>query len=241
MQIYDLKYMEPKVRRRLMIFGVIILAVIGISIFAIWKERHDYRREALILSNYPSELPGSIKSNLEIQLRRTLGMGFELDENAVVTGVVREGTFELNDGGDYIYNSTFLVDIDEYRQTFLVTASWSTSRQVEVPDGIVISCPPNDLMKYPESTCVSAYNSSNSIEMYLPYSGVIPSGESFTVRQRRYLDGTPYLEIAVDSCGNQKILDEALEVVRDWITSVNIDPDLFKYELPTHYCPGGAS
>lgn len=147
-------------RVKIMIACLIALILIIVVIVAVVRN-YDYQTKIVSVKNYPSELRSEMRENLEMQLRRLLDANYGAEGKVEIEAVVREGTF-LQDMNDEVANYSFLVDIDEYQQTYEVVMAWSNV--IEVPNGIMISCPETRLMKYPEAECVAMYNTSQDVK-----------------------------------------------------------------------------
>ena len=154
-----------------MIVGVVVAA--GALIAAFWYQ--DYLRgfEIVRIENYPDALPVTMRENLEKQLRGLLDLHFAAGDEDKITATVREGTYR-EDEREEMSSAEFVIDIDEYQQTYAVVMNWSTV--VEVPDAILIACPDVAMMKYPEQDCKAMYNDTQDLvnaERY-PLYGELP-------------------------------------------------------------------
>ena len=229
--------LSPKSIKTILAVTISLFVIIPIVVAVISNISQERVPVEIDHQGIESSLPDSEWRKLELSIYRQLQRIFDIDDSIAIRSIVRENSYEEHTDGKAL-NISFLIDIDEYKQTYEVAHSYS--KTVEIPDGTTINCPSYDKMKYPGEKCIGMTNTSDSIEMYLPYTGKINSGEQFIVKQRRYFDGKPYIEIAINSCGDQSILDEALTATKDWMKSINVDPELFSFEIPTHYCPGEA-
>lgn len=153
------------------------------------------------------------------------------DDNTIYVGKARGYQEETIDGET---TATFVVDFDEIKQSYQVEVTWPN------PDdgspNIYITCPLLD-SKYPETKCATEFNSSADIISYLPYSGMLSSGKEYTVIPN-YEYGMLYLEIRVDACGDKTILDKTSEAVRDWLNTINFDPDDYVLYVVPNICNG---
>lgn len=145
---------------------VVVAVVIAIAIINNYRSQYEY----VNIMNYPSELPVDMRNELEVQLKRVLVLKFEAPEDSVIRGEIREETLRINDSSAE-NNASFIVDIDEYRQSYNIVMSWSSS--AEIKNGVLISCPEQDLMKYPDMVCKAMYDNSQDLineERYPLYS-----------------------------------------------------------------------
>lgn len=136
-----------------------VILVVGVTIGVTMYNNYLHQFEIVRLVGLPKSIPGEQREELERQLRLLMA-DFDAPENEIITGVVREDTY-LEDV-DEITNASFIIDIDAYQQTYLVSVSWSN--EVVVPDGVLISCPDTDLMKYPGANCIAMYNDSQDVK-----------------------------------------------------------------------------
>ena len=152
----------PKRNKLILLFSslaVVILILVGILI-AVYQD-YLHQMEIVNVANYPSSLPSDMRDNLEVQLRRLLSLHFNAPDDAIIAGTVRDGTYRENTVGGLV-TATFILDIDAYKQTYSVIMNWSDT--IEVPDGVLISCPETRLMKYPDATCAAMYNDSQDVQ-----------------------------------------------------------------------------
>ncbi len=151
----------PKKNRKVLFSSVVIfILIIIVSIVAIWYRDYLHKTEIVEIENYPAAFSDQTKENLEVQLRRLINENLDVPDKAFVSAVIRDGSYTLDEGE--VTTANFLVDIDEYKQTYLVSMSWSDT--VEVYNNVLISCPEKSLMKYPEANCIAMYDDSQDVE-----------------------------------------------------------------------------
>lgn len=141
--------------------GIAVLAIIGISIGVLLYRNHVHRTEIVEIENFSSEVPSELSESLEIKLKNLLKNNFNAPDDAIISAKMREGTYSRDESDD-LTSVSFLVDIDEYKQTYEVMIGWSDKKVVSDP--ILISCPVKRLMKYPEANCIAMYNDSQDLE-----------------------------------------------------------------------------
>ncbi len=154
---------EQKKRNKItLICGVsIFVAIIVVSVIGIIYNNFLQRTKIVEVTNYGEYLPDDKEQELGLQLRNLMQLTLDIDDKAIVTGDIRDGTYE-EDYSDGVYSATFLIDIDSYKQTYEVIMDWSD--EVEILNGTLISCPDADKMKYPNVNCVGMYNDTQSVE-----------------------------------------------------------------------------
>ena len=150
-----------KGKKWIMGVGIAVILILLISLGALlWR---DYLRgiETVGINNLPAGIPSELSDSLEEKMRGLLDNNFEVPDNAMISASVRDGSYN-KDEGDGVISVSFLVDIDDYQQTYEVMLGWSDTKVV--PDPILISCPSQKLMKYPEANCVAMYNDSQDVK-----------------------------------------------------------------------------
>lgn len=189
-------------------------------------------------NSLPISIPQEKRDELSSQVYYLLTENFDVpEESNATTAVIRPETF-TDTSNDSISTVSFIMDIDAYQQSYQAYVSWSNTGEW-LPEDILIECAENSLSKYPNVPCYGMYFNSDDIDLYLPYTGTIENGLEYTIKTRYYPDGEPYLEVAIDSCGNQTILDQALAAAKAWLTSNQLNPNDYTFEVPSHYCADG--
>ena len=141
--------------------SVAVLVIVGISVGVIFYQNYIHRTEVVKIENLPTEIPDELSESLETKLKNLLKNSFDAPDDAIISANMREGTYNKDEDGG-LTSVSFLVDIDEYKQTYEIMIGWSDVKIV--PDPILISCPAKRLMKYPEIKCEAMYGSSQDIE-----------------------------------------------------------------------------
>ena len=134
-------------------------------------------------------------------------------------------------------STSFLVDIDQYQQTYQVVVDDSS---------VVIHCPSLGESKYPESFCAgNQYENDDSIGVVfgsqLPYSGYTSAHEYFSISRNTNRKNTedPALIVLVSSCSkDQSAKDRANAAVDEVITSLGASPSLFSRQISIVGCHG---
>lgn len=210
-----------------MIFGVlVVIAVVVVIIIQFVNAQPKVELKFTEATNIPS---GELKKIRESLVDVISNNTENFDSNKIYVGVVRDYSENVSDD---LSTADFVVDFDEILESYKVAVAWP-----DPDDGspnLIVSCALLD-SKYPETPCTTEANSSLDIESYLPYTGTLASGEEYNL-SARYDGGEIYVEIKVNSCGNLEILNNTLNAVREWVASINFDPDdLLFYEL-TNIC-----
>ena len=140
--------------------SILLVSAVGLSV-RFFKEKSTQ----VTLTNYSAFLPGKYRKEIQTTLYSVLKKSTDL--SGFPTGEIREDSFvSLTDQGRTTVS--FLVDLDTYRQTFLVSYSFSDSAPLTSPNttanSILISCPSREKRKYSDSSCVGMYNTSASAD-----------------------------------------------------------------------------
>ncbi|MBR3252870.1 hypothetical protein IKF84_02255 [Candidatus Saccharibacteria bacterium] len=178
--------------------------------------------------NIPTGELRKIRENLSGTIERNTE---NFDKNVTYVGQARDYEEEV-DGNTT--TAIFIVDFDAIKQSYSVLVTWP-----DPDDGspnIYISCPILD-SKYPETKCVTEANSSTDLIAYLPYSGSTASGVGYGIVSG-YNDNGLYLTVKVESCGDNKKVEEGIEAAKEWISSLGINPDDYLFFAPTDICNG---
>ena len=120
-----------------------------------------------------------------------------VDSNNIDDIVIREGTYQETENEDGSVSVNFIVDIDSLKQTYTISTGWSKDKSVVYE--VVVDCPPQSKMKYPETICHGSYNSTYSLGLYLPY-----------VVKSQYEDAAPDIHIEGDEAN--KTIDVIVSV-----------------------------
>lgn len=131
----------------------------------------------------------------------------DVSENIIKDVVIRDGTYQETelDGGK---SANFIIDIDSIKQTYTVSIGWATDPKSgdEIYDNVIINCPPRSEMKYPETICQGMYNSTYSLDLYLPYEIESPFVDEYGfAAPDLYIDGdeaTHIITVSLNPCNN---------------------------------------
>lgn len=152
---------KRKTKLLIVVSVAVSLAIIIVAIvLAVMKEHEDAARQ-VTMESYPASMPEEIRRGLGEQLKNLLIQKEDAKPEEVIKGVIRNGSYEESIDSD-ITSVTFLVDIDSYKQTYAVAASWSD--KVEISDAITITCPNKEQSKFPKSFCKSMFNTTRDVE-----------------------------------------------------------------------------
>ena len=138
--------------------SIVMLAII-VAVAIINNYRSQF--EIVQITNYPKELPSDLRRELEAQLKNVLMLKFDAPEESVIRGEIRMSTYRQDStNGDN--SATFIVDVDDYEQSYMVSMGWSD--EGEVINSVLISCPETSLMKYLDAVCKAMYDDSQDLK-----------------------------------------------------------------------------
>ncbi|MBQ7202366.1 hypothetical protein IJS18_03230 [Candidatus Saccharibacteria bacterium] len=153
---------KPMSLKKLAVLSLFVAGIIVIvSIILSSLMNHFQSMEHVSFEKYPETMPTELREGLGVQLKNLLEINGIASEDDIVKAVIREGAyFEKTE--DDVTTADFIVDIDDYQQSYLVTMSWSDTK--EISDAIIIHCPTRAQSKYPESFCKSMYDTTTIVE-----------------------------------------------------------------------------
>ena len=223
---------------------VVVIAVLVVVLVGLLTP-HEYDRVTVVNGEALDEMSGGAVNDFRTGLIDLLQREGYVGEDATVDDVVvREGTVETFRNGEAGAVTTFLVDIPSVRQTYRVQVTDGGGEMTDVP--AYITCPKAEEMKYPDTECRGHYGSTSAaVETYLPYSGVLASGEKYLVKSVSLnKTGERVLQIYLYSCGadagaTAALVKEVEQAVRDFVVSTG-DTDSYIYNVRTGYCEGDA-
>lgn len=214
-------------QKLLILFGFLtIIIIVVVSVILIIKSEPKVE----ISFDEKVNIPGEELKNARAKLVNVIRNNTEnFNKNIVYKGVARDYT---ENKADDFTTAEFIVDFDSISESYKVSITWPDPN--DGSPNIFISCPLLD-SKYPETPCATEANDSKDILNYLPHDGKLDSGESYSV-VGKYDGGESYVEVKVESCGNEAILNKALEAARKWISSIYLNPDDYRIYVPGDIC-----
>ena len=153
---------KPMSLKKLMALSLFVAGIIVIvSIILSSLMNHFQSMKYVSIEKYPETMPAELHEGLGVQLKNLLEINGVANEDDIVRAITREGTYsEKTEDG--VITADFIIDIDDFKQSYLVTMSWSETK--EISDAIVIHCPTRAQSKYPESFCKSMYDTTTIVE-----------------------------------------------------------------------------
>lgn len=259
-QDYNKKYPIDKVREsiqkhpKLYIFTTIFLFIFItclIIFIAFYNNSHDYKITITNLDEYTKNMPSSTKNNIYEAVYRAVETNSDKDVASIslMNATLRENTFkETYNKNTSVYSGEFIVDIEEVKQSYRIYYDWTSNNKSSTlisSYGASATCLKMSDMIYPFFKCTNAYDdinlaNYNYLYMILPYNTTTEDGVAISISEVDYYYGSnePFIRISVDACGDEKILNEGVNLIRNYLSSYNLNLDDYKY-LTKNLCDGG--
>lgn len=133
----------------------VTLVIVLIAVILSIVESQSWTKSHVTITGYPESMPKAQVESLGLQLKNLLVAKAGATDEDKVSAVIRSDSYGTKTDQD-ITTANFLIDVDDFKQTYKVIMDWS--KKVEVSDGIIIRCATTKESKYPESHCVSMYD-----------------------------------------------------------------------------------
>lgn len=212
---------------------IAVVAVVSIVTISLLVTTFSNHQEANIvnesgaqeISDISDEDMTRVKKELYRFLNDSAGANHEFDVSVRWDTVAHTSTTTTKE-------MTFMVDIDEYQQSYRVILN---------PYVVYLQCPELGESKYPSSYCIgnsSEGDNSTSVVFgeLLPYTGETSEGELFSL-ERPYINGiqyadTPDLNVYVSACSDTDAAKErARAAAEEYINSLGAPSDLFNLKV----------
>jgi uncharacterized protein YxeA len=193
------------------------------------------------VDNAPTDIRDATESYLYNIVKKNKEDSFE--PSTIKDAVVRDNSDNQTfDDSLKVYSGDFIVDMESIKQSYWVQYSFSEEVNNTAVGGnpIVISCLPEDKLKYGAFDCkdfVSAQSSANDVLLqYLPYQNF-----SFKISPDATIDkdkltlvvtfSIPEIDLRGDQTSRALTVAQYKKMVTDWIKTKGADPDhyLFTY------------
>lgn len=221
--------MELKKRNKIIIIALgVVLVIVGI-VTAVMNSGASERVSIVGLRDALPEAEGYMIDNVEStvyqQLNVDLGASAEIKRR--VSGNIREGSFyAFRDYGDARL-SKFIVDIETYKQSYLVLYSSNNSATLfclSNPDDII----------YQGAACSGSSTVANQDEMYLylpPYKYELDDGRSVKLS---FIPGKEVMAV-VNYCDAAVDTEAIIVKAKEWVEGYGFDSADFSYVVPLSY------
>ena len=227
-------------RRKRILMTIGMVAVLGLiaGLIALLVHVSTRRYDVVRVSNFGElayRVPDRAQEEFGGYLYHLLRQYFEVPgDGSTISAKLRPETLVVSVTED-IDTVEFIVDVDDYKQSYKAVLSWSDSG-AELAESARIECTTRAESKFPEADCYGMNTTSNSVEPYLPHELHLNSGErveldyGFTTSE-----GNDIVVIRVGSCGNKEVEDEALSRAQEWIQKQGINDENVVYKVEPGY------
>ena len=228
--------------------ALILLIILSYLLYSVLKPNPYGDAVHVDLHQTYRDMPRDERDLISHNLYNVLSENTDASSAQNANGKIRTDSVTSEENKTYgISSGSFIVDFENEQQSYLVTFEYAKKKENEKNLSgyqVVVSCLSDpDKIIYPRSSCkttaLETYTPRETLTTHLPYYGKTPNGKDYTILARHYSNGTFYVEVAVNSCGDQAILNSALTSAKDWIKSLDLNPSDFTFETPSTYCEGG--
>lgn len=225
-------------RNQKIVIAVIVQAIVIITLVLVFQNftgqhQHVFIEQGSVVSEeLPEDVNKFVSSNIW-QVIQQYVPGANKDNIKDV--VIREDSYEEGENEDESVWANFIVDIDSLKQTYRVSTAWSKNENIVYET--TVSCPPQNLMKYPETVCYSPTNNTYSLNLYLPYI-IYPEGAddedseplapSIMITEG---NANKTIDVMISACDEDKFKKEAQEYLNS--TPIKLDEYTINYEVNT--------
>lgn len=227
-----------KHRKIIIIISAIFACALVVMLIAIIINSNREPHDAIKVSDYanlPSDIPNDTKENLQRHIYTILSSHFDTSSHqGSISATIRPDTIENGNQGAAKY-VTYVLDIDDYQQSYNVSMTWSDS--IYVTDDISVECTTKNVSKYPDALCYGTYYNSDSPHLYLPYEGKTNSGISYSA-DYGYKDvyGFEHIDVVSHSCNGDNTQSEIIAAVKKYLKDTGgLNTEQFVYSYTADY------
>ena len=221
-------------QRKLFIISLIVLFVVLIIFVSfLWSRMggEDYGVNIANQQNLQSQLSAHDLENLKKNFRDTIAPYYQIPDTTDINLTIRQATYASSDVSNN-QQISFLMDSDTIQSTYEV---WLLVNGDNFTD-VSFNCVKRTDSRYPNSFCIGTDGISTidlELSQYLPYNGTTDHGYNYEIYHNSY---DPTLHVYVNSCGNQDIISEVRSSISEWLTSLNLNPEVFPLDIPADNC-----
>ena len=208
------------------LFVIVIIAISVISVFVRGKKQANVVNEGDRVEEVSKQDMDDMKTSLYYALENA-----GVKANQVNDSAIRWSTVYKEDLGEGDYRTSFVVDIDSIKQTYIVYTNGSEA---------YITCPELSISKYPESFCIgNSGDGDDSISIVLgnsmfPYEGSLEGNVSYSLN--RDWENHELIVHVFDCKDNKSAIDASLKDVDRIIKEHKGNPEVFKKRVETNNC-----
>ena len=117
--------------------------------------------------------------------------------------------------------------VSDTKQTFLISVKELPNDQISID----FYNHKTKIFTYDESTFKKIYTNPTKLSQFLPKTFRTTNNLQYTINEN--LNGQ--YEISVESCGDQKIINQVKELANKWLIEINFNPEEISFQIP-NYC-----
>ena len=237
--------------------GLIILIVIVAVLINHWNDSHDNQITITNLNDYVNNIPSDTRAeiyNAVFRAAQSNSAGKTSETLSIADAQIREGSaINSFNPSTSLYSGNFIVDIPSLKQSYRIYYEWipkNVNSNLILGDYTTsVDCLHPDEYIYDFYPCIAPNQNVGDAYLHyldniLPYNSYVNNDENSNaaiyIRGVEYsTGGTPFLRVNVNSCGNQKIMDNATTTVKKYIADHQLNPEDYTYKL-NDLCDGEA-
>jgi len=225
----------------LAVFTITSLVISLVAYFA--TQKSEYAAEELQIANLGEFTRGKpsdkktvdyIKHSLYLIVNKNTKS--PVASNSIDDVLVRDGTFtQIYNKKTDVHDVTFIVDIASIKQSYRLSYQWvGDVKNKDNTDqyGTMASCPSKEELRYGDFSCKDLLSGEDVIEPEDPILEYLPHSDSnyqitFDPELGKTLNVTLQTSAADERIGPDAAVASYRQAVRDWITSVGLDPNTY--------------
>ncbi len=228
--------------------ATVILTLLGIVVATFLPKNTNPYGDQISIVNYKDEiknLPDDREQAITAALYNTVRLNSDVDKAAIGSASIRaeSSTQEYKEKGE-TYQGTFIVDLENIRQSYLVTYSYSRNSASNAGYSVTITCLPEDKLIYENFSCIDTLQQevgdTDPIIKFLPHTALTyeikpdsTSGELILIVDLKI----PEIDLSGNKASRQQTVTLYKNEVHSWIQSHGLDPN--RYTISYNYSDSG--
>lgn len=221
-----------KQRKILIIVGAIVFVVLVIFIGVVWElaRENQYNTDIANEDALKEDLSASDTKRVKKEISDVVRNIYGLDKSETIKTNMRAASYkeaQVNNGT----NAEFIIDVESVKVTYKVWMLKNSDNEFD----IFLSCASMDETNYPDNFCIGTDNNSTidvTLEDKLPHNGKV-GNHIYTVS---HVSSSPKLDVYVNSCGDEEIIEMTRQSVKDWIKSLGYNAEMFPIDVSKEIC-----
>ena len=250
--------LRQNIQNPFLLFGILGIITVIIVIIAIavhrWNDSHDDKITVTNLSNYTTNIPERTREeiyNAAFRAAQSNSTGQTNEALSTADAQIRDGSAVSNfDPTTGLYSGNFIVDIPSLEQSYRIYYEWTDKTDLALGDYTTsVNCLHPDEYIYDFYPCIAPNENTDTaylsyLDNMLPYSGYVNNDSNsdaaiYISSIERTTGGTPFVRVNVNSCGDAKIMEDAIKTVKNYIEDHQLNPEDYTYKL-NDLCDGEA-